>query len=185
MKQSFHILSFILFLLLFAACESSNCPLNNIVESVYVFYASERTADGTFQAGTSVKLQDTLTVTAFGTDSLLVNRLVGQSGAKLPVSYYQQADTLVFTFTDSQGATGYDTICIEKDTRHHFDDPSCPVHMFHTVKDIHFTRHLIDTIIVSNASINYDGAENFQVYFRTTTDSSDQDTTSEEDGQDE
>ena len=160
------------------ACEQVSCPLNNTVESVYGFYASARTADGTFAEGAAVKIADTLTVTILGRDTVLLNRIYNQSSISLPVSYYADTDTLLFTFTDKQGAIGKDTLWMHKENTAHFDDPSCPVHIWHTVTGVESTRHIIDTIIVNNADINYDGLENFQIYFHISTD---QDTTDDED----
>lgn len=148
------------------SCESVSCPLNNTVESVYGFYAADYDNSGLLQTGNAVTVGDTLTVTLLGADSIICNRLVGQSGVKLPVSYYEDTDIVEFTFTDTQSRVGRDTIWINKRNQHHWDDPSCPVHIWHEVLNIRSTHNLIDTVLVKNAMINYDGLENFQIYFR-------------------
>lgn len=150
-----------------AACDSVSCPLNNTVESVYGFYASGRGDDGVFVEGPAVTIGDTLNIKAVGHETLLANRLVGQSGVSLPVSFYADVDTLEFSFTDKQGRRGADTLWISKKNTHHFDDPSCPVHMWHTILDVRSTHHLIDTIVIADPAVNYDSDENFQVYFFT------------------
>lgn len=155
-----------------ASCETVNCPLNNIVESHWTFYATERDADGTFIGGSAVTVGDTLTVTALSTylaegDTVIVNRAVRQSGLQMPVSYYADVDTLLFTFTDNNGLSATDTVWVAKRNQLHFDDPSCPVNMFHEVQSVRSTHQLIDTIVVVNADISYDGLENFQIYFYT------------------
>ena len=53
-----------------AACESTDCPINNIVYSTYGFYAA------TDEGESKIQVLDTLTITAAGTDSILINRLV-------------------------------------------------------------------------------------------------------------
>ena len=53
-----------------AACESTDCPINNIVYSTYGFYAA------TDEGESKIQVLDTLTITAAGTDSILINRLI-------------------------------------------------------------------------------------------------------------
>ena len=172
-NKRFAVVSLILsFCLLFSSCESVNCPLNNIVESEWSFYASERDADGTFLGGGAVAVGDTLTVRALSYnleagDTVLLNRAVGKSGMSLPVSFYSDVDTLVFNITDSNGLSAEDTVWVSKHNKVHFDDPSCPVKMFHEVQAVRSTHQFIDTIVVVNAAVNYDGLENFQIYFYT------------------
>ena len=157
-----------LFLLLFTflSCDTNNCLLETKVQCVYGFYASARSDDGAFAAGEAISVADTITITAMGINTVLANRLVNQSGVKLPVSYYGDVDSLLFTFNATDG-TGYDTLYISKRNIAHLDDPSCPAHMWHNITSVHSTHNLIDTVLVSESNINYDGLENLQIYFRT------------------
>ena len=91
-----------------AACESTDCPINNIVYSTYGFYAA------TDEGESKIQVLDTLTITAAGTDSILINRLVRGSEVELPVSYSAATDTLIFHFTDTTSRTRRDTIWIDK-----------------------------------------------------------------------
>lgn len=151
---------------LLLSCESVSCPLNNTVESVYGFYAADYAEDGTLNTGISVGIGDTLTVTLLGADSIILNRQYGRSSMSLPVSFYEDVDMVEMAFTDTLLRTACDTLWIHKRNHHHWDDPSCPVHMWHEVLDVHSTHNLIDTVLVTNPEINYDGLENFQIYFR-------------------
>ena len=160
---NFSIFQLSIFLLL--SCESVSCPLNNTVESVYGFYAALYDEDGVLQTGTAVGVGDTLTVTLLGADSVILNRQTGRSGMNLPVSFYQDTDAVELAFTDTLRRTARDTIWITKYNHHHWDDPSCPVHMWHKVEGLRSTHYLIDTVLVTNPEINYDGLENFQIYF--------------------
>lgn len=181
--------SLLLPLLFLASCDDVTCPLNNTVTSIYNFYASARDTIGIFHEGEAVSVADSITISALGQELVIVNRDYNISKLSLPVSFYAPADSLLWTFTDSKSRHGYDTVFIYKTNMHHFDDPSCPVHIWHHIDSIQFTRNIIDTIIVANADINYDGLENFKVYFRTstkadttddTTDDSDDDTIDDE-----
>ena len=152
---------------LLLACDNVSCPLNNTVECVYGFYASTRTAGGPFVAGNAVSVADTLTVTALGADSVLINRLYNKSGMKLPVSFYAEMDSIMLTFKDTLGQVARDTIYVSKTNQAHLDDPSCPLHMWHTVTAVSSSHNLIDSILINHPEINYDGLENLQIYFRT------------------
>lgn len=150
-----------------AACNDVSCPLNNTVASVYGFYASARTDEGGFEPGDPITIGDTLTIKALGPDTVLANRLIGKGNVNLPVSFYQDVDVLQFAFYDKNGFKAADTLWISKKNTHHFDDPSCAIHMWHTILGVRSTHHLIDSVIINDPSVNYDGNENFQIYFFT------------------
>ncbi len=152
------------------SCDSYNCKLDTTVECVYGFYASARQDDGIFVPGSTVSVGDSLTVTILGADTVLVNKWVNQSSLNLPMSYYGDVDSLEFTFLDTEGAEGRDTVYVSKTNRAHLDDPSCPAHMWHTITHITSTHNLIDTILINNPNVNYETKENLQIYFFTAED---------------
>ena len=145
-----------LLLLTLNSCDTNNCRLETKVQCVYGFYAS----------GGSIAIGDTLTITALDINTVLANRLIDASGVKLPVSYYHDADTLEFLFQGDDGE-GRDTLYIEKQNLAHLDDVSCPSHMWHHITKVYSTHHLIDSVLIREPDINYDGNENLQIYFRT------------------
>jgi hypothetical protein len=166
--------------LLLTSCDNVSCPLNNKVECVYGFYATNQTAEEPFANGKAVSVGDTITITALGPDTILANKLVNQSGVNLPVSFYGDVDVLQFKFTDLNDLSAYDTIWVEKKNQHHWDDPSCAVHVWHTLTAVHSTHHLIDSVLIKNREINYDGLENIQIFFRTSSGDDEDDSTAEE-----
>lgn len=143
-----------------AACESTECPINNVVYSTYGFYAMGEDGES------SVRIIDTLTITAAGTDSVLANRMMNINGVELPVSYSRATDTLVFHFTDTLSRTRRDTIWVDKENIPHYESPMCPTAMFHHVTSVRCTRLLIDSVTIANPNINYNVSENFKIYFR-------------------
>lgn len=157
-------LPFLLFMT--ESCESISCPLNTTVECVYGFYASARPVGGSFVAGTAITVTDTISIVAMGPDSVLANRLCNQTGFKIPVSYFGDIDSLLLICVDTNMQVAYDTLWVTKINKPHLDDPSCPLHMWHTITNISSTHNLIDSILINNADINYDGLENLQIYFR-------------------
>lgn len=148
------------------ACENVTCSIDNTVESVYSFYASART-DGVFYPGNAITIGDTMSVIILGPDSVIANRLVRQKEVKLPVSFYGAVDSLLFEFTDTASRKGRDTLFVFKMSMPHWEDPSCPVHMFHVVTAVTSTHNIIDTVLIINPTITYEGLENFRIYFRT------------------
>lgn len=142
------------------ACESVECPLNNTVYTTYGFYTS---ADGEL---TAVRLTDTLTVTAAGTDSVLLNRLYNAAQIELPMSYFSAEDTLSFAFTDAEGSTWFDTVYVSKYNYEHYESPGCPTAMFHYISGVRSTHRAIDTVMVVNPNVNYYASENFKIIFR-------------------
>lgn len=143
-----------------AACDSTSCPINNVVYSTYSFYTM---ADG---AETPVSILDTLTVTAGGSDSVLVNRLTNGSQVELPVSYNSATDTLVFRFVNEEQQERTDTIWIDKENIPHYESPDCPVAFFHNVTAVRYTQRLIESVSIINPNIDYNVSENFRIYFR-------------------
>lgn len=144
--------------LLYVGCDSVNCPLNSNVAAVYKFYDS---------SGKSFVLADELTVTACGTDSVLMNRLTRANSMSLPLSYYSACDTLLFTLTDADGFSATDTVWIEKQSTPHAEDPSCPIHVWHRINRVRHTSLLIDSIGIVNPTVNFDGSDTFSIYFIT------------------
>lgn len=142
------------------SCDSNDCPINNVVYSTYGFYTI--TEDGE----SKVSVTDTLTITAGGTDSVLINRLQNGSEVELPVSFNAATDTLVFHFTDIDSRTRKDTIWIDKENFPHYESPDCPASIFHHVTAVRWTTLLIDSVSIVNPNINYNVSENFKIYFR-------------------
>lgn len=140
----------------FISCDTFNCLLDTKVQCVYGFYSE----------GASIMVSDTLTVTALGVNTVLVNRSVNQNGLQLPVSYYGDVDSLEFKIKGPDGE-GCDTVYMVKRNIAHMEDVSCPAHMWHTITQVYSTHHLIDSVYINHSDINYDGLENLQIYFRT------------------
>lgn len=142
-----------------AACDSTSCPINNVVYSSYGFYVMENGTE------TPISILDTLTVTAGGSDSILVNRLQNGGQVELPVSYTSATDTLVFSFINEEQQERRDTIWIDKENIPHYESPDCPVSFFHHVTAVRYTQVLIDSVSIVNPNINYNVSENFKIYF--------------------
>lgn len=143
-----------------SACDTVDCSLENIVLCRYGFYDS--------QTGKSIAVTDTMTITAEGTDSVLFNKGMGKTGVQLPMSYGRDADTLHFTFT-GDGYSNSMSLQVIKENSLHFDSPDCPTNMFHRLKEVNVLGmcYIVDSVIISKPTVNYETAENIKIYFRT------------------
>ena len=136
-----------------AACEPYNCTLGNVTAMYTTFY----------QNNTKVTVNDTLTVTACGSDSILYNRAVNRSQLTLPLSYWQSEDTLVLNYKGKDYLCR-DTIWIAKTNQTHFESPECPVAFFHTITAVRSTHIFIDTITITRPNVDYGTTENLQIH---------------------
>ncbi len=160
-----HILRFIAVVatLAIAACSSVDCPVQNTVETVYHAYKA---------GGERDTLADTLTILTVRkdrTDSTLLNRNVKTSEFRLPISYTAPEDTLIFKFSKIGTAlsTPYDTVVVSKTNEPQFESIDCHIAFFHTITKVRWTDNNIDSIVVNQASVNYDASKaHFHIYFK-------------------
>lgn len=147
---------FSLLLLALTACDTADCSLNNTVLCYLSFYNGE---------GKKVEIIDTLSITAYGTDKVLFNRGTKKSDIAIPLSYYNDEDTLTFTVTAEDGRQQQAEIVIAKSNVTHFESPDCPVNMFHDIQFSYvFSGRFIDSVAVIKPSINYQRDENIRIY---------------------
>lgn len=149
-------------LTLLTACDSFDCSINNTVALTMGFYDAE---------GNEVRLVDTLSVTAVGTDSVLFNRGVNRHDVSVPMSYYKDCDTLVLTLTgkDELGNEYLlrDTLRVWKTNVENFESLDCPVNMYHTIIAAEATGTFIDSVAIALPKVEYGEDENIKVYLHT------------------
>ena len=153
MKRSIGIMLLTLPLWMMTACEEIDCSLYNTV----TFYA------GFYSGGAAVSITDTLTITSGLQERVLLNRKVGASGWELPLSYWQDEDTLTLHVTGEDYIIR-DTVWVRKTNTPHFESPDCPTNMFHEITSIACTHHFIDSVTVIKASVDYAQVENIQLH---------------------
>ncbi len=141
------------------ACTSIDCPVQNLVYTVYNAY------DGRGEAFT---LQDTMYVYTHrrnGSDTLILNAAIGTSTFSLPISYTCPEDTLYFLFVKEGGIVA-DTVHIKKEDIPHFESVDCSASFFHHLQSVRTTHHVIDSIIINKSNVDYDvTTEHFHIYF--------------------
>lgn len=173
-------------------CYSNNCPVNNTVTCNYHFYDSEGarisygdaiTVSAIMPGGKNVYVyrklgnknivSDTIRTDLINegyaqstqyqrNDTILINKANGKQFLQIPMSYFNSADTLLFSYSRISQP---DTIYIEHDSYPHVDLPECGSFRFHDLKSIRATGNAIDHIEIVNSTVNYDQAENVKIYF--------------------
>lgn len=146
-------------LMIFSACSSIDCPLNNRVYTRY----SLRTPDGEVD---TLKLYTTVSTNRIdGSDSVLINKDVNITSLSLPISNTQPRDSF-FVELAAEDILSVDTIVVSKDNKMHFESTDCAASYFHDITDVTTTHHAIDSIKVKNSVVNYDTSKsNFYIYF--------------------
>ncbi len=148
----------VMLILLMAGCTSVDCPLSKVEGCRF-----ELPDD-------SEPLTDTISVVALrsnGSDTLLLNRFIDGETFVIPMSYTQSTDELLFLFADTLHVTRADTVRIHKTVVSHFESVDCAPTFFHHLDDIEWTRHVIDSIVISKSVVNYDTtACHLQLYIK-------------------
>ena len=137
-------------MLFFGACASVDCPLNNRVQTEYYFTKPDGSSDGNSYG--------------FHLDTLLFNRGVGITSIKVPLSYEQPEDVLLFIFTDTAQNVWRDTVWLKKTNHPHLESVDCSPKFFHTLTDVHSTHHRIERIAINNPTVEYESKENIQIH---------------------
>lgn len=148
----------VIFLIL-SACSSVDCPMNNTVLTVYQLHKANGVVD---------TLKDSLSVISFQhtpeRDPVLLNKQANCSEFYLQVSYQHPQDSLFFVF---QQAEEVDTVVIQKENRSHFESVNCNPSFFHTITQVDYTKHMIDSIVIKNREVTYDRSKaHFYIYLR-------------------
>ena len=146
---------------IFAACYSLDCPLDSNVELKVSFYDYKTDAD--------ITLKDTLTITAEGTDSVLINRLYNTSSFSLPLQIGSRndeivTDTLTLNFVNAENEVKTDVITLKHRSYVHFEGADCPALVFHQILEATSTKNNIDSLEIIRNLVNYDEATNIRLH---------------------
>ncbi len=145
-------LPYFLLLLLIAGCSSSDCTLSNRSYVYMLFYDEDNAA---------MTLTNTITVTAAGTDSILVNSESSATQLELPLSYTNETDTFVMQYTSIM----LDSIFVRHTNIPHFLSMDCGLGMYYHLDSVWSTHNAIDSIKIINPDIDYDEAEHIKIWF--------------------
>lgn len=104
---------------------------------------------------------DSLTVTAFGTDSVIINNQKDVHDIILPLRYAVDSTKLVFRYS----RTKTDTVVIHHTNTPYFLSMDCGYQMQQTITGVRYTRSSLDSIYILNNEANIYGRENLKLFY--------------------
>lgn len=191
LKVTLQVLQTLVLTLLMYSCYSNNCPMNNEVTCNYTFYDMNGTpvkfGDELTVSAFIPGVKSVWVYSKFGSpsitlnernlqllsegytesnvqvhnDTILINKLVDATTIKIPMSYFNPADTLVFKYGSIRNC---DTLVVQHDSYPYVSIPECGCYRFHTLKKISATEAYIDHIEITEDRVTYDGNENVKIY---------------------
>lgn len=163
MMRGLHIGCMVIATMLMVGCLNISCPLENTVA----------VRSSILMDGMPYVVTDTLTVTAQGTDSILLNRLYRFSDFQLPMSPSVDGvacDTFVLHWSrpvdEETSLRLLDTLYVNHTSRVHFESIDCPPAVFHNIVDVRSTNVLIDHVEMTNPNVGYEEVGNLLIHLR-------------------
>lgn len=104
---------------------------------------------------------DSLTVTAFGTDSIIINNQKKVHDLSLPLKYTADSTVLVFRYSK----TLTDTLVVYQTNTPYFLSMDCGYQMKQSIKDVNYSRHSLDSIRIVNKEAGIYGTENLKLFY--------------------
>ena len=104
---------------------------------------------------------DSLTVTAFGTDSIIINNQKKVHDLSLPLRYTADSTVLVFRYSK----TLTDTLVVYQTNTPYFLSMDCGYQMNQSIKDVNYSRHSLDSIRIVNKEAGIYGTVNLKLFY--------------------
>ena len=104
---------------------------------------------------------DSLTVTAFGTDSIIINNQKKVHDLSLPLRYTADSTVLVFRYSK----TLTDTLVVYQTNTPYFLSMDCGYQMKQSIKDVNYSRHSLDSIRIVNKEAGISGTEILKLFY--------------------
>ena len=104
---------------------------------------------------------DSLPVTAFGTDSIIINNQKKVHDLSLPLRYTADSTVLVFRYSK----TLTDTLVVYQTNTPYFLSMDCGYQMKQSIKDVNYSRHSLDSIRIVNKEAGIYGTENLKLFY--------------------
>jgi hypothetical protein len=141
---------------LLCGCDLLDCTGTSSVKLRFQFYDS---------SGNTCYLPDSLTVTAAGTDSILLNRKMMAYEVELPMSYMMDADTFLLRHS-GEDYVETDSLIVKKDNYQYFESPDCPTRVMHTINDAYCSDEWIDSVRIVERKVGFEDVIHLRIYIR-------------------
>ena len=137
--------------------EEEDCSLNARPMMTCNLYQENPETAGAFIPDTL----EQLTITAYGTDSIILNREQKVKALTLPLCYSADSTHLVFHYED--GAT--DEVIIRHTNTPYFLSMECGYQMKQQIESVSYTRTVLDSIALTYNEAGIYGRENLKLYY--------------------
>lgn len=104
---------------------------------------------------------DSLTVTAYDTDSIIINNQKRVHDLSLPLRYTADSTVLVFHYSRIRR----DTLIIRQTNTPYFLSMDCGYQMRQAIRSISYSRHQLDSLHISNNEASIYGTENLKLFY--------------------
>lgn len=104
---------------------------------------------------------DSLTVTAYGTDSIIINNQKKVHDISLPLRYTEDSTKLIFKYSRTKS----DTMVIRHTNTPYFLSMDCGYQMKQAITSITFTRISLDSIYIKDNEAGIYGKENLKLFY--------------------
>lgn len=141
-----------------ADCTDANRPMMNVS---FFSFVKDTLPDGYVRDSLVGVAFDTLTVTAFGTDSVIVNKQIHAAALTLPLRY--AVDTTIFVLDYSFGFK--DTLTLLVHNTPYFLNMDCGYQMKQVITGLSYTNTLLDSVVIKDPKIGIYGKENLAIYY--------------------
>ena len=141
-------------LIIVSSCDLLNCTQADVsLRRIEIYDA----------AGNKVMLPDTHTISASGTETILVNRDVNTQEILLPMSYHAPVDTFIVRYYGKYYSFE-DTLFVEKTNDVFFESPDCPTVMMHTIQSAFCTDMFLGSVEVVNEKVNFEEVTHLKLF---------------------
>ena len=104
---------------------------------------------------------DSLTVTAYGTDSIIINNQKKVHDISLPLRYTEDSTKLIFKYSRTKS----DTMVIRHTNTPYFLSMDCVYQMKQAITDVPCTRISLDSIYIKDNEAGIYGKENLKLFY--------------------
>lgn len=104
---------------------------------------------------------ESLTITALGSDSVVINNQQNVKELSLPLRYAADSTELVFHYSNEK----QDTVTVFHTNTPYFLSIDCGYQMKQVITGIRYTRTLLDSIYIKNTEAGIYGTENLKIFY--------------------
>ncbi|MCI1647091.1 MAG: DUF6452 family protein [Bacteroides sp.] len=140
---------------LFLSCsEEEDCSMNARPMTKCYLYT---------QSGSTIlnDTLDSLTITALGTDSIIINNQKKVHDLSLPLRYTVDSTALILHYSKTLS----DTVIIYQTNVPYFLSMNCGYQMKQTINKVSYSTHKLDSISIKNAEAGINEKENLKLFY--------------------